>query len=149
MWSLFSLLLTSNHFCYYPLLEIWSAWLKKNSKWHLVNSLQKKKIQNRYVRKHRNGSAIYLVYCKLFDCAVGYMMPEVLTEFINLFVEKHFYLNNVNFWNLINKAVWLSWLKCLYSKQEIVSSNLIPVFFLALAAKKRLILDLNSLSSEY
>ena len=36
-----------------------------------VNSLQKKKIQNRYVRKDRNGSAIYLVHCISFDCTVG------------------------------------------------------------------------------
>ena len=28
----------------------------------------RKKIQNCYVQKDRNGSAIYLVHCKLFDC---------------------------------------------------------------------------------
>ena len=50
-----------------------------------VNSLHKKKIQNPYVRKHRNGSAIYLVHYKSFDCTVGYMMHQVLLEFINLF----------------------------------------------------------------
>ena len=32
----------------------------------MVDSLHKKKIQNRYVRKDRNVSAIYEVHCKLF-----------------------------------------------------------------------------------
>ena len=85
--------------------------------------------QNCSVRKDRNGSAIYLVHYKSFDCTVGYMMLKVLTEFLNLFVEKHFYLNNVNFWYLINNAAWLSWLKRLSSKEKIANSNLISNFF--------------------
>ena len=69
-----------------------------------VNSLHKKKIQNRYVRKDRNRIAIYLVHCKSFDCTVGYMMHQVISEFVNLFVEKHFYLNNVNFFIQIKQG---------------------------------------------
>ena len=68
------------------------------------------------MRKGRNRIAIYLVHCKSFDCTVGYMMHQVISEFVNLFVEKHFYLNNVNFSNITSKAAWLSWLKLLSSK---------------------------------
>ena len=65
------------------------------------------------------------------------LLHQVLSEFVNLFVEKHFHLNNVNFFIHIGKALWLSWLKPLSSKQEIVSLNLIsPIFNEHLAAKK-------------
>ena len=97
----------------------------------MVNNLHKKKIQNRYVRKGRNRIAIYLVHCKSFDCTVGYMMHQVISEFINLFVEKHFHLNNVNFSHNLSKAAQLSWLKRLSSKQEMVSSKLVVAFVLA------------------
>ena len=58
-------------------------------------------------------------------------MHQLLSEFVNYLVDKHFYLNNVNFWHFINKAAWLSWLKCLSSKQKIVRSKLNVAFFLA------------------
>ena len=38
-----------------------------------------------------------LVHRISFDCTVGYMMHQVLSEFVNLYVEKHFYSNSVNF----------------------------------------------------
>ena len=66
-------------------------------------------------------------------------MHQVSSEFVNLFVEKHFYLNNVIFLYNVSKAAWLSWLKRLSSKQEMVSSKLTVALFLAaiwyLAAK--------------
>ena len=97
----------------------------------MVNSLHKKKVQNRNVRKDRNGIAIYLVHCTSFDCTVRYMIHQVLSEFVNLFVEKHFDLNNVNFLFIYSKAAWLSWLECLSNKQEVVSSKLTVALFLA------------------
>ena len=83
------------------------------------------------MRKDRNRIAIYLVHCKSFDCTVGYMMHQVISEFVNLFVEKHFYLYNVNLFIILTKVAWLSWLKCLSSDQEMVSSNLTIALFLA------------------
>ena len=67
------------------------------------------------------------------------MMHQVSSEFVYLFVEKRFYLHNVIFLFIISKAAWLSWLKRLFSKQEMVSSNITEALFLAaiwyLAAK--------------
>ena len=83
------------------------------------------------MRKDRNRIAIYLVHCKSFDSTVGYMMHQVISEFVNLFVEKHVYLNNVNFFSHKSKAAWLSWLERLSSKQKMVSSKLTVAFFLA------------------
>ena len=54
--------------------------------------------------KDRNGSAIYLVHCISFDCTVGYMMHHVLLEFINIFVEKHFYIYNANIFTHVKKG---------------------------------------------
>ena len=68
-------------------------------------------------------------------------MHQEISEFVNLFIEKHFYLKNANFLLKQSKAAWLSWLKCLSSKQEIVSSNLTVALFLAakyqMAAKNK------------
>ena len=68
-------------------------------------------------------------------------MHQVSSEFVNLFVEKHFYLNNVIFLHNVSKAAWLSWLKRLSSKQEMVSSKLTVALFLAakyqMAAKNK------------
>ena len=83
------------------------------------------------MRKDRNRIAIYLVHCKSFDCTVGYMMHQVISEFVNLFVEKHFYLYNVNFLFHKSKTAWLSCLKHLSSEQKMVSMNLTEVLFLA------------------
>ena len=69
-------------------------------------------------------------------------MHQVISEFVNLFVEKHFYLNNVNFFNIQSKAAQLSWLKRLSSKQEMVNSKLTVALFLAakyqMAVKNRI-----------
>ena len=68
-------------------------------------------------------------------------MHQVLSEFANLFVDKHFYFNNVIFSINLSKAVWLSWLKRLSSKQEMVSLKLTVALFLAakyqMAAKNK------------
>ena len=69
------------------------------------------------------------------------MIQQEISEFVNLFIEKHFYLNNANFLFKQSKTVWLSWLERLTSKQEMLSSKLIAVLFLAaiwyLAAKNK------------
>ena len=59
------------------------------------------------------------------------MMHQVLSEFVNFFVDKHFYLNNVNFSLNISEAVLLSWLELLSSKQEMLGSKLTIALFLA------------------
>ena len=59
------------------------------------------------------------------------MMQQEISEFVNLFIEKHFYLKNANFLLKQSKAAWLSWLEHLSSEQEIVSSKLIVALFLA------------------
>ena len=70
------------------------------------------------------------------------MMHQVSSKFVNLFVERHFYLNNVIFSINVSKAVWLSWLKRLSSKQEMVSLKLTVALFLAakyqMAVKNRI-----------
>ena len=58
-------------------------------------------------------------------------MHQVISDFVNLFVEGHIYLNNVNFLINLNMAEWLSWLKRLCSNQEMLSLKLIAVLFLA------------------
>ena len=73
-------------------------------------------------------------------------MHQVISEFVNLFVEKHIYLNNVNFLNIIGMAVWLSWSKRLSSKQEMLSSKFIAVLCLVakyqMAAKNKAAMSL-------
>ena len=68
-------------------------------------------------------------------------MHQEISEFVNLFIEKHFYLKNANFLLKQSKAAWLSWLERLSSEQEIVSSKLIVALFLAakyqMAAKNK------------
>ena len=59
------------------------------------------------------------------------MMQQEISEFVNLFIEKHFYLKNANFLLELSKAAWLSWLEHQTSEQEIVSSKLIIALFLA------------------
>ena len=59
------------------------------------------------------------------------MMQQEISEFVNLFIEKHFYFKNANFLFKESKAAWLSWLERLSSEQEIVSSKLIVASFLA------------------
>ena len=67
-------------------------------------------------------------------------MQQEISEFVNLFIEKHFYLKNANFLLKQSKAAWLSWLEHLSNEQEIVSSKLTVALFLAakyqMAAKK-------------
>ena len=46
----------------------------------MVHSLHKKKIQNRYVRKDRNVSAIYEVHCKLFMPGLPYVKLQSFTR---------------------------------------------------------------------
>ena len=69
-------------------------------------------------------------------------MQQEISEFVNLFIEKHFYLNNANFLLKQSKAAWLSWLERLSSGQDIVSSKLTVALFLAakyqMAAKNRI-----------
>ena len=72
-------------------------------------------------------------------------MHQVSSEFVNLFVEKHFFLKNVIFYHILSKAAWLSWLKRLSSKQEMVSSKLTVALFLAakyqMAVKNRIVVS--------
>ena len=69
------------------------------------------------------------------------MMHQVISEFVNLFVEKHFYLNNVIFYHCVSKVAWLSWLERLSSEQKIVSLKLTVALLLAakyqMAAKNK------------
>ena len=69
-------------------------------------------------------------------------MHQEISEFVNLFIEKHFYLKDANFLPKQSNPAWLSWLERLSSEQEIVSSKLIVALFLAakyqMAVKNRI-----------
>ena len=68
-------------------------------------------------------------------------MQQEISEFVNLFIEKHFYFKNANFLLKQSKAAWLSWLGRLSNEREMVSSKLTIALLLAakyqMAAKKK------------